>query len=71
MVPNPSSAAATVDAPLEVHFIDVGQALSVLVECDGQFMLYDGGNVDDGSLVVPTCRVRGGAAAICVLLPCP
>ena len=29
-----------------------GQALSVLVECDGQFMLYDGGNVDDGSLVV-------------------
>ena len=54
VVPNPSSAAAavdTVDAPLEVHFIDVGQALSVLVECDGQFMLYDGGNVDDGSLV--------------------
>ena len=45
VVPNPSSAAAavdTVDAPLEVHFIDVGQALSVLVECDGQFMLYDG-----------------------------
>ena len=38
--------------PFEMHFIDVGQALSVLVECDGQFMLYDGGNVDDGSLVV-------------------
>ena len=36
----------------QMHFIDVGQALSVLVECDGQFMLYDGGNVDDGSLVV-------------------
>ena len=30
--------------PFEMHFIDVGQALSVLVECDGQFMLYDGGN---------------------------
>ena len=38
--------------PFEMHFIDVGQALSVLVECDGQFMLYDGGNVDDGSYVV-------------------
>ena len=51
VVPNPSSAAAavdTVEAPFEMHFIDVGQALSVLVECDGQYMLYDGGNVDDG-----------------------
>ena len=52
VVPNPSSTAAIVDAPFEMHFIDVGQALSVLVECDGQFMLYDGGNVDDGSYVV-------------------
>ena len=62
VVPNPSSAAAavdTVDAPLEVHFIDVGQALSVLVECDGQFMLYDGGNVDDGSLVVSYLQKQG------------
>ena len=24
----------------------------MLVECDGQYMLYDGGNVDDGSYVV-------------------
>ena len=52
VVPNPSSTAASVDAPFEMHFIDVGQALSVLVECDGQYMLYDGGNVDDGSYVV-------------------
>ena len=59
VVPNPSSAAATVDAPLEVHFIDVGQALSVLVECDGQFMLYDGGNVDDGSLIVSYLQSQG------------
>ena len=40
------------DAAFQMHFIDVGQALSVLVECDGQYMLYDGGNVDDGSYVV-------------------
>ena len=39
-------------ANFEMHFLDVGQALSVLVECDGQYMLYDGGNVDDGSYVV-------------------
>lgn len=45
--------------PFEMHFIDVGQALSVLVECDGQFMLYDGGNVDDGSLVVSYLHSQG------------
>ncbi len=59
--PNPPSTAAAVDrwTPLEMHFIDVGQALSVLVECDGQFMLYDGGNVDDGSLVVSYLQKQG------------
>ena len=45
--------------PFEMHFIDVGQALSVLVECDGQYMLYDGGNVDDGSLVVSYLQSQG------------
>ena len=47
------------DAAFQMHFIDVGQALSVLVECDGQFMLYDGGNVDDGSLVVSYLQRQG------------
>ena len=46
-------------AAFQMHFIDVGQALSVLVECDGQFMLYDGGNVDDGSLVVSYLQKQG------------
>ena len=47
------------DAAFQMHFIDVGQALSVLVQCDGQFMLYDGGNVDDGSLVVSYLQNQG------------
>ena len=34
-----------------VHFIDVGQADSALVICDGKTMLIDGGNVDDSNLV--------------------
>ena len=62
VIPSPAaSAGQTLDenAPLQVHFIDVGQALSVLVECDGQFMLYDGGNVDDGSLVVSYLQQQG------------
>ena len=62
VIPNPAASASTVDsvnAPFEMHFIDVGQALSVLIECDGQFMLYDGGNVDDGSLVVSYLQNQG------------
>ena len=42
-----------------IDFIDVGQALSVLVTCDGQSMLYDGGNVEDGSLVVSYLQNKG------------
>ena len=55
-----------------MHFIDVGQALSVLIECDGQFMLYDGGNVDDGSLVVSYLQNQGvEGPGIRLLLPRP
>lgn len=34
-----------------IHFIDVGQADSALVICDGHSMLIDGGNADDSNLV--------------------
>lgn len=34
-----------------VHFIDVGQADSALVTCEGHSMLIDGGNADDSNLV--------------------
>ena len=37
---------------LTVHYIDVGQADSILLQCDGEHMLIDGGNVDDSQLVV-------------------
>ena len=34
-----------------IHFIDVGQADSALVECDGHYMLIDGGNKEDSSVI--------------------
>ncbi len=34
-----------------IHFFDVGEADSVLVECDGQYMLIDGGNAGSSSFL--------------------
>ena len=39
------------NANFEVHFIDVGQADSALIECDGKTMMIDGGNVADSNVV--------------------
>ena len=44
---------------LSVHFIDVGQADCALLECGGKFMLIDGGNVEDSSLVVSYLQKQG------------
>ena len=38
-------------AELKVHFIDVGQADSILIQCDGENLLLDGGNKADSSLI--------------------
>ena len=53
---------------LTVHFIDVGQADCALLETDGQYMLIDGGNREDGQLVVSYLEQQGVeelAAVIC------
>lgn len=39
-------------AQTEVHVLDVGQGLSVLVESQGHYMLYDGGDRNKSSFVV-------------------
>lgn len=35
----------------KIHFIDVGQADAALVECDGHYMLIDGGNKADSNVI--------------------
>ena len=44
---------------MTVHFIDVGQADCALLECDGEYMIVDGGNVDDGQMVVSYLKQMG------------
>ena len=44
---------------LQIHYIDVGQADCALLECDGHYMLIDGGNVADSSLVVSYLQKQG------------
>ena len=53
---------------LTVHFIDVGQADCALVEYQEQYLLIDGGNREDGQLVVSYLEQQGVeelAAVIC------
>ncbi len=44
---------------LIVHYIDVGQADSILLESSNEFILIDGGNRDDGDLVVTYLEEQG------------
>lgn len=70
-VPPVTAAAGKDSAPeglLTVHYIDVGQADCILLECDGEFMLIDGGNRDDGQLVVSylqSCGVEELKTVVC------
>ena len=59
-VPQPSAAPDTTGGEaLTVHYIDVGQADCILLECGGEFMLIDGGNREDGQLVVTYLQEQG------------
>ncbi|GHV07713.1 metallo beta-lactamase superfamily lipoprotein [Clostridia bacterium] len=55
---DPSVTAVDSAGSFVVYFIDVGQADSALVECDGKFMLIDGGNVADSDLVYTFLKDR-------------
>ena len=47
------------DNMLTVHYIDVGQADCALIETGGKYVLIDGGNKEDGQLVVTYLQEQG------------
>lgn len=44
---------------MTVHFLDVGQGLSILVQSQGQTMIYDGGDRSSSSSVVSYLKAQG------------
>lgn len=52
IVPETNVCAAESDVTMAVHFIDVGQGLSILVQSGGQNLLYDGGDRSHSEQVV-------------------
>lgn len=46
-------------AQTDIHVLDVGQGLSVLIESNGHYMLYDGGDSDKSSYVVSYLQQEG------------
>ena len=57
--PEPAVTPAPSGDGLLVHFIDVGQADCALLQCDGEYLLIDGGNREDGQLVVSYLEQQG------------
>jgi competence protein ComEC len=47
------------ESSFSVQFIDVGQADAALVQCDGKFMLIDGGNAADSSKIYSVLQKNG------------
>lgn len=63
-VPTPEPATEAEKTPPEnstfsIHFIDVGQADAALVECDGEYMLIDGGNKADSNVLYSILKQAG------------
>ncbi len=57
--PSPESENLPDGSSFSVHFIDVGQADAALVECDGHYMLIDGGNRGDSDVIYTVLKKAG------------
>lgn len=55
----PPTAEPAEGSTFSVHFIDVGQADAALIECDGHYMLVDGGNKADSDILYTVLKNAG------------
>ena len=58
-ISDPDTPSTNTGSTFSIHFIDVGQADSALVECDGHYMLIDGGNKADSNVVYSVLQKAG------------
>lgn len=54
-----TGASQTNAGEMKVHFLDVGQGLSILVQSEGKTMIYDGGDKKTSSFVVAYLKDQG------------
>ncbi len=59
--------AAPAMAQTDVHVLDVGQGLSILIHSDGHYMLYDGGDSHKSSYVVSYLKQQNVPSLDCVV----
>ena len=64
----PAISTAETYSDLEIMFIDVGQADSILVSCHNEYMLVDGGNVGDSDVVYTVLHKKNVSELKYVLL---
>lgn len=58
-IPQTTVSAQENPGALTVHFLDVGQGVSVLLESDGHYAIYDGGGPERSSYVVSYLQEQG------------
>lgn len=58
-IPQSNKPSTNTGSTFSIHFIDVGQADSALVECDGHYMLIDGGNKADSNIIYSVLQKAG------------
>ncbi|MBQ9718438.1 MAG: MBL fold metallo-hydrolase, partial [Clostridia bacterium] len=58
-IAEPTDESPSVPSTFSLHFIDVGQADAALVECDGHYMLIDGGNKADSDVIYAVLKNAG------------
>lgn len=59
--PTPTPSETPENSTFSIRFIDVGQADAALVECDGHYMLIDGGNKEDSNRVYSVLKNAGAS----------